>query len=1040
MTITTSPPEDYDSAVQCNVGLGELFLLQARQSPDAVAVVDGDSTLTYGELHSRACTLASELSEHHAMPAETPVGILVHHGIADVVAQLAAIYVGASCVPLDPNLPDELVVRRMQRLNAKNILVDEENCNRDLPFHRVSVKLGMGEKTDENKKDSLDEQRNRFPVHTDLAHRSHVMHTSGTTSEPKAVAIASRSIVHAVLHAPFEPLRRDDVVAHVNNSSFDVSLFDIWGPLLRGARIAVLHKMVLLDLPRMERHIADLGVTVMATTTALLNLAATVCPRVFAGLRICFIGGEAANVTSVGKILEEGPPGMLINAYGPTECCVWSLARHVRPEDMGKGSVSIGGSIGRAALLITDGTGRAVDEGELWIGGPGVSPGYIDDPKRNAAAFVTVKVPSGSDQVPVRFYRTGDIVRRREDGQFEFIGRVDHQVKIRGFRVDLAAVESALIQTGLFAEAVALHIREIQKGAGSVLVAYVKPRESRNAPEMVQAKQLLSRTLPDYMIPQHLEIISQYPLNSHAKIDRKTLTDWFCERWQAGGARDCLDSVKSNTRTVLRDLWARLLPLPAEYDYQDTDDFFQLGGTSMQASLLIGQIRSALGVDISLLALYDHSTLASLTELADQSSNIKACEAIRDESNIWLADARLADGLTIPAQPPVDWLGNLEGRVFLTGATGFVGAFMLAELLQMTKVHQVACLVRASDSAAGMQRIQATMESYGLWQPELQDKLVALTGCLEDEFLGPGVHSWQYVASWASIIIHLGAWVNYTQPYSLHRPANIIGTLNIMRLAFTGRVKAVHYASSISCFGPTGYITGARVVNENEPLLAHLKALPYDHGYAQSQWVVEQLLRSLMDRGAPIAIYRPGFITGHSQTGVCNPDDFFSRLVQSCREMKSYPLLPNQRKEFVPVDYVNTTMLHIASKSSSLGRAYHLVPPTPSDSVDMNQALELVSRASGCAMRGLPYADWAAQLLKHTPERLQPLQPMLVERVRDGLTRWELYENMPTYATANVKAALADYAGPSGRIEFPVLGEALMKKYVDYLASRSVVQ
>ncbi|KAL4798753.1 hypothetical protein BDV19DRAFT_385841 [Aspergillus venezuelensis] len=354
------------------------------------------------------------------------------------------------------------------------------------------------------KADDRDDKENGFPVHRGLSHRSHIMHISGTTSEPKAVQIASTSVLHAAIHAPFEPLSRDDVVAHANNCSFDVSLFDIWGALSTGARIAVLHKMILLDLPLLKRHIAVQGVTVMATTTAPLNLAATACPRVFARLRICFIGGEAANAT---------------------------LARHVQREDARHDAVSIGYPIGQARALIADKTGREAAERELWIGGPGVSPGYLDDPKRNAAASITVKAHSaGLDDMHVRFYRTGDIARRHEDGQIDYIGRVDHQVKVRGFRADLAAVESALLQLGLFVEAVALQIKKIQQGTGSTLVAYVKPSAFHKAPgreEVVQAKEILSKMIPDYMIPQHLEIITQIPLTSQAKVDRITLTNWF---------------------------------------------------------------------------------------------------------------------------------------------------------------------------------------------------------------------------------------------------------------------------------------------------------------------------------------------------------------------------------------------------------------------------------------------------------------------------------------------------------------------------------
>jgi thioester reductase-like protein len=159
-----------------------------------------------------------------------------------------------------------------------------------------------------------------------------------------------------------------------------------------------------------------------------------------------------------------------------------------------------------------------------------------------------------------------------------------------------------------------------------------------------------------------------------------------------------------------------------------------------------------------------------------------------------------------------------------------------------------------------------------------------------------------------------------------------------------------------------------------------------------------------MDRNFPVAIYRPGFITGHSRTGACNSDDFFSRLIHSCAEMGYYPLQPNQHKEFVPVDCFNATILHIAGlpAGSSLGHGYHIVPPSRKVSTDMNHTRELVgidSGDSGCVKR-LSYSGWVELLSEKIPKRLQPLQPMLAERAHRALTRWELFENMPLYDTS----------------------------------------
>lgn len=1021
-SIAADPVEEYDITVSRNQGLAQLFYNQVQRNPSSLAIVDNHVSITYEQIHFAASQLAHRLSQQ-SLNIEEPVGIIVKHGFSDVVAQMAILYAGGTCAPMDPTLPDQQIQGRLQRLNAKQILVDSDNLERDLPFTKSVV----------DEPDLLGSKgswaASSYPIATDLSHQTHLIHTSGTTSEPKAVQIAARSILQVVFYAPFEPVHETDVVAHVNNSSFDVSLFDIWAPLLRGAQIAVLSKATVLDLPVMTDHIDRMGITVMATTTALLNLAASSYPRAFAKLRICFIGGEAANVAALETILEEGPPEILINAYGPTECCIFCLAHRVTYKDVQNNSVSIGMPIGRTVAYIADEFGNEGNEGELWIGGAGVSSGYVNQDEKNAQSFTTVEGLITASGEPMRLYRTGDIVRRRSDGQIDYVGRLDHQVKVRGFRIELEAVETGLLKTGLVSEAVAMKIEAPQEGAGSILVAYATPVDLVNPPDISNILDILKGALPDYMIP-HLEMIPKMPLNNHVKVDRKQLTQLFCQRWksQDTAPRDlCKD-----TRSILAGLWANILASPKP-SYRDDDDFFYLGGTSLQASLLISQIRRTFDIEVSLLRLYDNSSLGALTTTIDEHRG-GHFETVRNESDIWVADTKLGDDLPMPIGSPVDWCRDVEGRIFFTGATGFVGAFMLADLLRMPHVHQIGCLVRAKSITVGKERLRTAMAKYGLWEDRFADKLLAFPGVLEDKYLGLGLARFNELANWASVVFHLGARVNYTQPYSLHRPANTLGTVNVLRFACAGRTKAVHYVSSISCFGPTGFVTGATTVDEDESLMPHLEALPYDHGYAQSQWVAEQLLRRVMNRGFPITVYRPGFITGHSETGACNPDDFFSRLIMACREMGCYPALPNQRKEFVPIDYVSSTILHIAASPDSLGHAFHIVPPSRAVSIDMDNTMDLIGGVDGAPIECVSYQEWVDKLATNPPERLQPLQPMLAEKVQHGLTRWELYENMPVYQTTNTTKALESYPGG---LEFPPLDMCMMKRYMDYLKQHS---
>lgn len=329
-----------------------------------------------------------------------------------------------------------------------------------------------------------------------------------------------------------------------------------------------------------------------------------------------------------------------------------------------------------------------------------------------------------------------------------------------------------------------------------------------------------------------------------------------------------IDSGSMDTISRLEQTWLDILALP-QLQLDSDDDFFSLGGTSIQAAVLIHQIRQDFGIEISSLSLYDNSSLSRLADFINTSKDRRP--PLKDSRDDWLADSRLAEGLVLVPGRPREWRTGTEGHVFLTGATGFVGAHFLCQLLKMPEVRQVGCLVRAPDAASGLLRIRESLQKYGIWEDSMSPMLLVFPGRLDDETLGLGQERFDKIADWASVVFHLGAHVNYSQPYSVHRPVNVLGTLNVLRLAITGRPKALHYMSSISAFGPTGMITGASRVLEDESLLAHLDALPYDHGYAQSQWVADRMLQNTIQRGFPVAIYRPGFITGSTTTGLSNP-------------------------------------------------------------------------------------------------------------------------------------------------------------------------
>jgi thioester reductase-like protein len=286
------------------------------------------------------------------------------------------------------------------------------------------------------------------------------------------------------------------------------------------------------------------------------------------------------------------------------------------------------------------------------------------------------------------------------------------------------------------------------------------------------------------------------------------------------------------------------------------------------------------------------------------------------------------------------------------------------------------------------------------------------------------------LAARIDVVFHLGANVNYIEPYSAHKEANVSGTINVLRRVTTCRTKSLHFASTIAAFGPAGLLESTLVVYEDDAMEHYLAGLKFDSGYSQSKWIAEQLVREAQLRGIPVSVYRPWFIMGDNRTGAGNQNDFVARLVKGCFAIGAHPTLPRQGKQFVPVDYVSAAMVRIASRDANLSRAYYLVPPADAAQVDLIGYFELLGRC-GYPLEALSYARWVKRLsddseLNHNA--LTPLVAMLAEPVYGQLTRWEGHEGMSTYDTSNTARALRE----AGGITYPPLSQVLLKRYLDY--------
>ncbi|KAF5861734.1 hypothetical protein ETB97_012611 [Aspergillus alliaceus] len=993
------------------IGLAGLLARQFERFASSLAVKDDGSQFTYAQVHAKALNLAYQI-QCQQIGAERPIGILSPRGINHIVSQIAVIYAGGTCVPLDVNQPDRHLVDLLKNINITLLLTDQGNSDRlkGYEFQQImvdhrSLPTQVCEKVKEG---AIDRPQ--------VQYRSHIFHTSGSTGRPKPVQVLASGIINYCLNETFVPIQQGQRFGHLSNVTFDVSIMETLGSFLRGATVVVLDRDTVLNPAQLAKCIRDDMIDVLWQTPALLAATINAYPQAYTTVDTLLTGGEVVTAQLARKILEHGPPKRLLNLYGPTECTMFSTFHSISIEDVERGSIPIGQPMDGYNVIVVDEGLSALpcgEVGELLIGGKGVAGGYFGELEKTSSTFIELPhLWSGG-----RVYRTGDLGRWSLAGLLEFVGRRDNQVKIRGQRIELEAIESILVATGLVTAAAAVKIAASSTSQrDSLLLACVVPiSDDVTASTITQTYVKLATHL---MVP-HLEIVDRLPLTNTHKIDRETLVERYSQQ--------IVPKMALNSHERLSPIQEILLDVFGFHIGAD-DNFFLMGGSSLHAARLVTRVKDVLGVQLRIAMIYERPTLRELNELIG--SLRKGERWTENTAAFWGQDLDLGKDLQpMPGTIP-DWTIESEGRVFLTGGTGFIGIFLLEELLLRPNVQRVACLVRATDELEAMKRIIAAFERYAL-RPHHIEKLWAIPGDLSERHLGLSNERFMYFAEWTSVIFHLGARVNWIEPYEPHRQANVLGLLNMVRFANTKRPKAIHHLSSTSVYGPVGYVSGATYIAEDKTPKAYLEALKYDTGYSQSKSVAEVIAWNAIANGLAVTIHRPGFVLGHSQTGVGNSDDFFSRLIPSCVRLGQYPELSEHRDAFVSVDFVVMALLQIASSQGSAGRAYNLIEPHGDAMIPVSEIFQSVNEAlPRGSLTEVPYGEWVknCQLQSHTDAQhlLRPLLPMLEETVLDNKTRWELQSRMPILGTDNSWNALRE--NPD-LMCFPTI-RSLLPKYV----------
>ncbi len=573
--------------------------LRRGSAPDAVAVTHDDRSLSYGELNARANRLAHALRRAGVKP-DTLVALSLERSLDLVVAIIAVLKAGGAYLPLDPEQPADRVDFILRDCNAPVLITTEALLDR-LPPHEART-ICLDRDAAELEAESTEDPA---PAATP-DHLAYVIYTSGSTGQPKGVEVEHRHVSR--LFAATDSWLRpgpEDTWTLLHSYAFDFSVWELWGALLHGGRLVVVPAMTARTPDALARLIAAEGVTIFNATPSLFLTA--IDDLVAVGddlaLRYVIFGGEALQPRLLRSWFDRfgDVRPTLVNMYGITETTVHVTYRPLTAADADRDGSPIGDPLPDLQLYLLDDHLAPVPvgiPGELYVGGAGVTRGYLNRPELTAERFIANPFGGG------RLYRTGDGGRWSADGNLLYEGRLDDQVKIRGFRIELGEIQAVLSEHPDVAECAVI---SWDGTSGAQLAAYVVPANGADGAMAASLREWVRGKLPEYMVPATFTVISELPLTANGKLDRRALPEPVAE--VAGGA-----APASPTELAIAEIFAELLGAD---EFSVDDDFFTIGGHSLLAAQLIARIRARFEVSLPVRAAFESPTIAELARAVD---------------------------------------------------------------------------------------------------------------------------------------------------------------------------------------------------------------------------------------------------------------------------------------------------------------------------------------------------------------------------------------------------------------------------------------
>lgn len=992
--------------------LHDLFITQAKKTPNDTAVVSYDGTkTTFSELDKLTDILADSL-RRLGVAVDTSVGILMERSLEYVVSVIGILKAGGGYLPLETSYPPSLLASVIE--DATPVVICTKNVFKPrLAKNNVPLIL-MDSGWELILKNKVKGLPPHPPVKVELDDLGYVVYSSGTTGKPKGIKCPHRGSVFAYTwrHLAY-PYQHDDREA--------CNVFFVWEmlrPISKGIPLYIIPDDVIYDPPKLVAFLEASRITRILFTPSLLQ-AVLECKGLnlkedLKSLRIIIFCGEVVTIALRNRVSKTLPWVQQLNLYSISECndvaCadISCTSNCIEPRQF----CPVGKLFPGVHMIVLDenlNTKATGEPGEIFVGGPTLAIGYLNRPELNQEKFIT-RPKNVDTKVGDRLYRTGDWGYVLSDGSFEICGRCDSMVKIRGYTVELQAVETRLLEIHNISACCVQAIGE--EGTDKIIVAFVvlQPNVQISYREL---RNQLKKKLAFYMIPSRFIFLDRIPVvEASGKLDKKALASLFTE------SRKQMDTLEisncdnngqelpiNETELQVAKIWCRLLNISS---LDINENFFELGGHSLLAAHLASEVNEQFNTNLNTTIIYKFPTVSSLTRVINDPKAIQ-------QDNIDLSSEvhkLVLQPSKIDAQLRSFWksvkynIGKFtKGNVLLTGATGFLGTYILQELLVNTQVT-VFCLVRTKPDKDALQRILESRRKFGMNDLLTEDRVITIRGDIGLENFGLSEDEYSSLSFDIDWIIHAAAHVNLILPYSGLYSSNVLGTYNIINFAITNKLKSLNYISTDAVFP-----SGLKDIREDTDMSLYPSELRT--GYSQTKWVAEQLVVKASEYGLPTVILRCGNISGATNYDSWNPVDFTLYIIKGVVLTKTAPNIDWQI-ELTPVDFVSSVIVSIGLKiSDTAGQKYHLIN---TNTLDCRALWELM-QDTGYKIQIVSYNTWVKNVLDESKNntQLEPLSHLLFHLVgskeyfssentykQDKLRQFLQTEGL-TYPAVNVK-------------------------------------